>query len=434
MPEPDKPSRAGGRAIAVVLKGYPRLSETFIAQELRELERAGFCLRFFSMRHPTERTTHPVHREIAAPVRYLPEYLHDEPLRVLRGWIAARRLPGYRRALGQLLKDLPRDFTRNRLRRFGQALVLAAEMPSDVDWIYSHFIHTPASVARYAHFLTGLPWSCSAHAKDIWTSPDWELADKLSSAAWTVTCTGFGQAHLHRIAPDPARVHLIYHGLDFARFPAFERPPSTRDGRDGLDPVRIVTVGRAVAKKGLDTMVDALARLPADLSWHWVHIGGGELAGALARQVERSGLADRVELLGGQPQEVVIETYRSADLFVLPSRVARNGDRDGLPNVLVEAASQGLACVTTPVSGIVELIRNGENGVLVEPEDPDALAGAMAALIMDPAARDRLGARGAERVHAEFDHRHTAGSLIRLFETSGLSRGKTASEMTTEAA
>ena len=434
MPEPERPVTGGARAIAVVLKGYPRLSETFIAQELRELERAGFRLRFFSMRHPTEAVTHPIHREITAPVRYLPEYLHKEPIRVIRGWLAARRLPGYRRALRQLLADLPRDFTRSRIRRFGQALVLAAEIPGDVDWIYSHFIHTPGSVARYTHILTGLPWSCSAHAKDIWTSPDWELADKLSSAAWTVTCTGFGQAHLHRIAPDPARVHLIYHGLDLSRFPPFERPASTRDGRNPEDPVRIVTVGRAVAKKGLDTVIDALALLPADLNWRWVHIGGGELSGTLAKQVLRNGLAGRVELLGSRPQEIVLETYRSADLFVLPSRVARNGDRDGLPNVLVEAASQELACVSTPVSGIVELIRDGENGVLVQPEDPEALAVAMASLIADPAARDRLGARAAERVRAEFDHRRTIGSLIRLFETSGLPRGGIGSETTTEAA
>ncbi len=422
------------RAIAVVLKGYPRLSETFIAQELRELERAGFRLRFFSMRHPTETAVHPIHREIAAPVRYLPEYLHNEPLRVFRAWLSARRLPGYRRALRQFLRDLPRDLSRNRVRRFGQALVLAAEMPDDVDWIYSHFIHTPGSVSRYAHILTALPWSCSAHAKDIWTSPEWELADKLSSAEWTVTCTGFGQAHLNQIAPDPAKVHLIYHGLDLSRFPHFERRASIRDGSDPDDPVRMVTVGRAVAKKGLDTMVDALARLPAGLNWRWIHIGGGELSGTLAEHVRRSGLAGRVELLGAQPQDVVLETYRSSDLFVLPSRVAPDGDRDGLPNVLVEAASQGLPCISTPVSGIVELISHGENGLLVEPDDADALADAIVALATDPEARDRLGSSGARRVSAEFDHRRTIGNLIRLFEDGRQARGKKVPEKTIEAA
>lgn len=411
-----------GDTIGVVLKGYPRLSETFIAQELRELERAGFRLRLYSMRHPTDRKTHPIHDEIRAPVAYLPEYLHDEPLRVLKAWRRARRLPGYAKALRLWLADLRRDFTRNRFRRFGQALVLASEMPAQIGWLYSHFIHTPGSVARYAHALTGLPWSCSAHAKDIWTSADWELSEKLASAEWTVTCTGFGHRHLRALAGDPRRVHLVYHGLDLARFPLFERPLSTRDGRDPADPVRIVTVGRAVAKKGLDTLVEALARLPAGVNWRWTYIGGGELAGSLREQVRRLGLADRVELLGSQPQDVVLDAYRASDLFVLPSRVAADGDRDGLPNVLVEAASQGLACISTPISGIVELIQDGENGRLVPPDDTDALATAISALIADPAERDRLGRNAAAYVRSAFDHRQTIGALVRLFEEGGMRR------------
>ncbi|HET7411372.1 MAG TPA: glycosyltransferase family 4 protein [Pararhizobium sp.] len=411
-----------GRTIAVVLKGYPRLSETFIAQELLELERAGFRLRLYSMRHPTDRKTHPVHDEIQAPVTYLPEYLHDEPLRVLKAWRRVRRLPGYAKALRLWLADLKRDFTRNRFRRFGQALVLAAEIPDEIGWLYSHFIHTPGSVARYAHVLTGLSWSCSAHAKDIWTSADWELSEKLASAEWTVTCTGFGHRHLQGLSADPGRVHLVYHGLDLARFPPFERPTTARDGRDPADPVQIVTVGRAVPKKGLDTLVDALARLPADLHWHWTHIGGGELADPLRAQVMQLGLDARVTLLGSQPQDIVLENYRSADLFVLPSRIAADGDRDGLPNVLVEAASQGLACISTPISGIVELIQDDENGRLVPPDDPDALAAAIAALISDPAERDRLGRNAAARVRSAFDHRETIGVLVRLFDESGVTR------------
>lgn len=433
-----KPRRAatGGanRAIAVILKGYPRLSETFIAQELRELERAGFRLRFFSMRRPTDKKRHPIHDEIKAPVVYLPEYLHEEPLRVLRGWLHARRLPGYRAARGAWLRDLPRDLTRNRFRRFGQALVLAAELPADVAWLYSHFMHTPGSVARYGHMLTGLDWSCSAHAKDIWTSPDRELAEKLGSAQWTVTCTGVGFDHLRSLAKEPERVHLVYHGLDLSRFPAFDRPSSTRDGGDAGDPARIVTVGRAVVKKGLDTLIAALAQLPDDLHWQWTHIGGGELSATLRRQVRTAGLDDSVELMGSQPQDVVLDAYRSADLFVLPSRIAQDGDRDGLPNVLVEAASQGLACLSTPISGIVELIRDGENGRLVQPDDPEALSAAMIALIRDPATRDRLGRAAAADVRDHFDHRSTIGELIALFEASGLDRVDPNGERATEAA
>lgn len=410
-------------AVAVILKGYPRLSETFIAQELLELERHGLTLRIFSMRHPTDSRAHPVHDEIAAPVVYLPEYLHDEPLRVLKAWWRMRRSARYRGALRAWLSDFFRDVSRNRLRRFGQALVLAAEMPGDVGWLYSHFIHTPGSVGRYTNMLTGLDWSCSAHAKDIWTSPDWELAEKLAAARWTVTCTAIGHRHLCGLASDADRVHLVYHGIDLDRFAPFDRPAAERDGSDPDDPVRIVTVGRAVAKKGLDTLLEALARLPADLAWHWTHIGGGELSGALKRQVRTLGLADeRIAMLGSQPQSVVLDTYRGADLFVLPSRIAPNGDRDGLPNVLIEAASQALAYVSTPISGITELIADGDNGVLVEPDDPEALAGAIGQLISDPALRERLGKAGAKTVRARFSHTATIGRLVCLFEQCGVAR------------
>lgn len=428
------PERDGQGSIAVLLKGYPRLSETFIAQELLELERAGFRLRLYSMRHPTDHGTHPVHDEIAAPVVYLPEYLHDAPLRVLRGWLKARRLAGYRQARRLWLSDLARDFTRNRFRRFGQALVLASEIAPDAEWIYGHFIHTPGSVSRYAHVLTGLPWSVSAHAKDIWTSPDWELREKLASAAWTVTCTGVGHDHLRSLAATPERVHLVYHGIDLSRFPAPEHAGSVRDGRDADDPVRILTIGRAVAKKGLDTLVEALARLPADLAWHWTHIGGGDLSGALKADVERLGLTARVSLMGSRHQDVVLDAYRASDLFVLPSRIAADGDRDGLPNVLIEAASQGVACISTPISGIVELIADGENGLLVQPDDPEALANAVAFLIRNPVERGRLARSGAERVQTEFSHRRTIGTLIGLFEASGVRRAKRSADQATKAA
>jgi glycosyltransferase involved in cell wall biosynthesis len=404
-------------SIAVVLKCYPRLSETFIAQEIHALESAGFDLTLISLRHPTDKKTHPVNDEIRAPVVYLPEYLYQEPLRVFRAWRKARKLPGYRKARNQWLADFRRDFTANRGRRFGQALVLAAEFPESAGWIYSHFIHTPSSVARYAAEMRDLSWCASAHAKDIWTSPDWELSEKLSSAEWTVTCTAGGAAHLRTLAAAPEKVNLVYHGLDLSRFPRPANGVSTRAGSVKADPARLLTVGRAVAKKGLDTLVEALALLPSDLSWQWTHIGGGELHEALKAQVGRLGLDSHVTLLGSREQTEILSAYRSSDLFVLPCRIAPNGDRDGLPNVLVEAQSQGLACISTPVSGITELLTDEVNGLLVPPDDPEALSAAIARAIRDPDLRERLGAAGAERVHAEFDHRATIGRLIALFES-----------------
>ena len=152
--------------LAVVVKGFPRLSETFVAQELLGLEQRGLALDIWSLRHPTDRATHPMHRAIRAPRHYLPEYLHKEPFRVLRGLSAAFRMPGFGALARTFAADLRRDATANRMRRLGQAFVLARELPAATAHIHAHFLHTPASVARYAAILRGLGWSFSAHAKD----------------------------------------------------------------------------------------------------------------------------------------------------------------------------------------------------------------------------------------------------------------------------
>ena len=405
--------RRGDDTIAVILKGYPRLSETFIAQEIRGLEQHGFGLRLISLRHPSDRERHPVHEEIRAPVSYLPEYLHQEPLRVLFGWWRARRLPGYPGARRAFLRDLRRDRTRNRIRRFGQACVLAAELPAEVSRLYAHFLHTPASVARYAALMTGLPWSISAHAKDIWTIPEWEKREKLAEADWVVTCTAFGAAHLRALAPDAARVVLLYHGLDLSRFAASASRGGKRDGSATDEPVRLLSVGRAVEKKGYDVLLQALAELPGSLHWHFTHIGGGPLRTALERKAEALGLAGRVTWMGARAQAEVLAQYRDADLFILASRIARDGDRDGLPNVLMEAQSQGLACLATRVAAIPELIEDGASGVLVPPDDPAALAAALARLIADPDARRRLGDAGQQRIRADFDMKGGIEALAR---------------------
>ena len=398
-PESMRSDRAG--RVAVVLKGYPRLSEAFIAQEIAALERRGLACIIVSLRHPTDRRTHPVHTEIRAPLRYLPEYLIHEPLRVLRAWRRLRRWPTYGAARALWLRDLRRDATPNRVRRFGQALVLADELPRDVTHLHVHFLHTPASVARYAALLRGLPWSASAHAKDIWTTPDWEKREKLAACAWLVTCTAANREYLARLAP-PGRVDLVYHGLDFARFPApgEARPP--RDGRDPADPVIVLSVGRLVEKKGTDILLEALARLPRALHWRLVHAGGGPLRKKLERRARALGILERIAWRGALPHDALLAEYRAADLFALASRIARDGDRDGLPNVLMEAQSQGLPCVASTVSAVPELIEHDATGLLVAPESSAALAHALAALIGDPARRQALGAAGQARVAERF--------------------------------
>jgi len=397
--------------VTFILKGYPRLSETFIAQEIKALEARGLIIEIVSLRRPTDPYRHPIHDEIKAPVRYLPEYLWREPLRLWRGWRAGRRMAGYRAARKTWLADLARDPTANRIRRFGQALVLAAETAPEVVQLHAHFLHTPASVARYAALITERPWSCSAHAKDIWTSPDWEKAEKLADCAWAVTCTAANRDHLAALAP-PGRVDLAYHGLDLTRF-----PPVESQDHDG--PVVLLSVGRAVEKKGYDDLLTALATLPGDLDWRFIHIGGGPLRKALQAQAGAAGLEDRIEWLGAQPFDVVLSHYRAADLFILPCRIAADGDRDGLPNVLMEAMSCGLAVLSTRISGIPELIDDGATGRLTEPGDATALAAALHELIADKALRDRLGSAGEVRLRADFAMERGIDRLMGKFQSGG---------------
>ncbi|MEP2707253.1 MAG: glycosyltransferase family 4 protein [Roseibium sp.] len=386
--------------IAVVVKGYPRLSETFIAQEMLGLERRGVEILIVALRKPYDPFIHELHRQISADILYLPEYVKDDPTRVAKAKRWAEKQPTYEAAKALFDADFAHQSNADRRRRWAQGCVFAHELPEDVTWIHTHYLHTPCSAARYAAHLAGRSWSFSAHAKDIWTSPEWDLKTKLNDAAWGVTCTGVNAEHLKGLSDDPDKVELVYHGLDFSGFPDPSDKPSPRDGSG--EPVRLVSVGRAVEKKGYDDLLSALAELPKNLNWHFTHVGGGELSEELISEADHLGLSDKITWRGAQPREAVIETCQRADLFVLPSKLAKSGDRDGLPNVLMEAQSMGLCCLSTKVSAIPELIKDSETGVLVEPGQAGQLAVALKDLIQNPDQRFRLGSAAAKHVREAF--------------------------------
>ncbi len=402
------------KKIACIVKGYPRLSETFIAQEILALERAGINITIYSLRYPVDRSAHPIHGYIQAPVHYLPEYLYTHPVRLLLAVINALALPGFVKLVKVFVRDIARDFSFNRARRLGQALVLAREMKPDRQWLYAHFLHTPSSVARYCSILTGLPWSCSAHAKDIWTSPVWEIREKIQDMEWLVTCTAGNAGYLSDVSRMPEKVTLVYHGLDTGRFPD---PPghSSRNGQDQEARVRIVSVGRAVQKKGYDTLLEALARLPADFFWKFTHIGAGPELDTLKNLAASLGIEDRVCWLGPADFQAVLKLYRQADLFVLASRIDENGDRDGLPNVLMEAMIQEVPCVATSISGIPELLEHGRNGLVVEPGNAELISEAIVRLGQDPELRRSFGKQGREDVLGKFTLQANIRELISRF-------------------
>ena len=249
-----------------------------------------------------------------------------------------------------------------------------------------------------------LPWSVSAHAKDIWTSNNWDVTHKLGDCSWLVTCTEVGLQRLRALAPDPERLKLVYHGLDFAHLPPPPLRHSRRNGSDPRDPVVLLSIGRKVEKKGYDDLLEALAKLPSSLHWRFEHIGAGELGSALKQQAASLGIAERCTWLGAQPQRAVFAALARADFFVLAAKKAADGDQDGLPNVLMEAAHQGLPIISTRAAAIGEFIEDGVNGQLVSPAAPDELAASMARLARDPELRLRLARHAAETVRTRFSY------------------------------
>ncbi|MCY4052095.1 MAG: glycosyltransferase family 4 protein [Gammaproteobacteria bacterium] len=399
------------KKVAVILKGYPRLSETFIAQELLALEKAGINLIIYSLRHPTDRDVHPIHSMIQAQVKYLPEYLIWHPFRVLFGLVYSFRSKNFTQLLRVFSQDLRRDFSVNRVRRLGQAMVLYREIAEDRNWIYAHFLHTPASVACYCSILSDIPWSCSAHAKDIWTSQKWEIQEKLNRLEWLVTCTASNREYLSGLSSRSDNIRLLYHGLDLERF-LDVRKQHINDGSTEQARVMILSVGRAVSKKGYDILIDALAKLPEDLHWKFVHIGGGPLLNSLKSQAKALQLQTQIDWLGPLSFGKVLEQYRTADIFVLASRIDSDGDRDGLPNVLMEALSQRLACISTDISGIPELLRDEKNGLIVQSEDVDALSNAIERLIRDAEYRNELSSEGRRTMEKTFDLKRNVKLLV----------------------
>ncbi len=406
---------SGPPVLGMILKGYPRISETFIAHEIRLLEEAGLAIRILSMRPGREAIAHPVVRAIRARVDYLPEtFLPHAPRLLFRNLILGLRRPRrYAAGLGLALKRLRRSGNPASLRHFLQAGWLVERLlpGSGIVHLHAHFAHSPASVALYAAALAALPFSFTAHAKDIYTTDPAQLREKIARARFVVTCTDYNARHLGRIAAGlPTPIHRFYHGID-TRF--FDSGPELRF--TVRPPYRILTVARLIAKKGIPTILKALARLKGEgVSFVYTLVGEGPERENLQRLLRGLGLEGDCRLAGTLAHEAVREEYRRADLFVLASEVAPDGDRDGIPNVLLEAMGMGVPVAATRVSAIPELVEEGKTGLLVSPQDAAALAAAMRRLLSDGELRRRVLPAARERVRAEFDNRRLVGALARL--------------------
>lgn len=389
--------------VGYVVKRYPRYSETFIVNEILAHERAGMALHIFAVRRVNE----PHFQSLLAEVRSPVTYISDSAPKADVVWATLRQgkavLPSLWTTLGRM--DVPQ------IANVHQAVLLAIEMRKHgIEHLHAHFGTIATTIARLAARFAGIGYSFTAHAKDIFHAEvDRDaLRDKLRDAAAVVTVSDFNRAWLReQYGAAAADVRRIYNGLDLVAF-GFSSP--------GERPREILAVGRLVEKKGFDTLIEACAVLRArGVAFHCTIIGDGLLRDTLAALIARHGLAEAVTLAGPRPQSEVIAALKHAAVFAAPCVVAADGDRDGLPTVVVEAMALGTPCVTTAVTGLSEVVRDGDTGLVVAQRAPEALADALARMLDDRALRIRLAEEARRQIERDFDVDRNAAELRTMF-------------------
>jgi colanic acid/amylovoran biosynthesis glycosyltransferase len=395
-----------GRHLGYVLKRYPRISETFVAAELIELERQGERITVFALSRPQEAFEHGFVGDVRATVVYLPHRPLREPARVVRALVRVLRSDagGWLRAAAVSLWP-PRL---RGVRRLLQATVLRAEMrEAGIDHAHAHFASTAARLANLAWRMGGPTYSVTAHAKDIYhrqVRAD-RLRDKLSSAAFVATVCGANRDHLDTVLAGRARLHVVPNAVDLRRLP---RP---RAGRP--DAGLVLTVARLIEKKGLTDLVVACGLLGRGVRLRLEIVGEGPLRSTLEETAERS--PTPVTFHGALPHEQVLELYRRAAVFCLPCVVASTGDRDGLPTAVLEAMALGVPVVTTAVNGLGELVVHERTGLVVPERDPVTLAEALGRLLADRDLAECLAGEGRLLVERRFSLERSVSSLRSLF-------------------
>lgn len=391
-----------GPRVGYVLKMYPRFSETFILSEILAMEALGSDVEIFSLRTPVDGHFHEALAQVRAPVTYL-----ERPLKLADLWDTLRlgdlKLPGsLEEALPHLLAVDPEDAA--------QAVELASLVVAHgVDHLHAHFASVATTVARLAARMAGVTYSFTAHAKDLFhdeVNPT-ELEQKLVDAAAVVTISDYNLSFLRSTYGARAdRVVRIYNGLDLeALLPSMplRRPP------------RVVGVGRLVEKKGFDRLIDAIALMARDARKVRLDIvGAGPEEEALRARAAALGLTDVVTFHGPLPQGKVMALVKRAAALAAPCVVGVDGNRDGLPTVVLEGLALGTPVVATPITGIPEAVVDGRTGILVPEGDVTALAAALGTLIDQPELRCSLAQAGRRHVEANFDSRKNTALLWQL--------------------
>lgn len=384
--------------LTYIIGTYPSLTTTFIDREILAARRSGVDVRILSIRRSSGRLSAEQERlredvTYLLPVAWLPLIAGHLRFALFDAgiyfgtllYLLTRPHPGLRARLMTLLHFAEGVYAAYLLRR------------NPGGQLHAHFVDRAATVALVASRLLRVPYSVTAHANDIYVHPVL-LPEKLGAASSVITCTGYNQAHLVKLGAGrfDRKVQCIYHGLDLQHYQPRNR---ARSGKPLL-----LSVGQLKEKKGLTYLIDACTLLhERGYSFECQIVGAGPLRSTLEAQIQQSGLADVVRLCGALPHAEVIDKFGQASMFVLPCVLGANGDRDGIPNALLEAMAMQLPVVSTAISGIPEVVADGVNGLLVPPADTEALATALARLLDDADLRHELGVQGRRTVAEQFD-------------------------------
>lgn len=409
--------------IAYLLRSYPRLSQTFILHEILALEQIGVPLHLFAMTNPHEPIVQAQVAEVQAPIAYLDTsqtrhwlwHLLDHLLLFLQmPWRYARtRWYVWRHA------ECDEGYTTaSRYACFQQAVDLAQRLRQQpvgqpIEHLHAHFAHDPTLIAQLTHFLTGLPFSFTAHARDLYQIPPAALLERIEAARLVVTCCGANLDYLKSVAPPRlwSKFHLIHHGVNLTLFQPAPPPRSS--------PPLILAVGRLVAKKGFADLIHAYALLKqAGYPFRCLIYGEGPLHNELVNQITQLGLGPEVKLAGACTQQALVAIMQQATIFALTPYITDDGDRDGVPNVLVEAMACGLPVVSTTIGGIPELVTHEVNGLLAAPHAVETIAAHLALLLVDDALRERLGSAAHATITHFFNLQSAAQRLATLFDNA----------------
>ena len=404
------PTSSDALRVGYVLKKFPRLSETFVVNELLGVERAGIDATVFSLRPADDEPRHAMLDQLAAPVLELPR-LRKVSLGTMLADIADRHGSDTADRLAEFMGMIPLDRQASVL---SQGIALADEVTArGLQHLHAHFATVAAHTAHVAHVITGVTYSITAHAKDIYRHGiDKQLfRHVVENSAALVTVCDANEAHIRsELLPESSHpVVVIPNGLPDD---VVEHLPTVTRRSNAL-----LAVGRLVEKKGFDVLIDAcdeLRRRGIEVSCDIA--GGGDLIDDLAAQIERLSLGNEVRLLGPVPRERVMELMSTARVLAVPCVTGTDGNRDALPTVVLEAMLVGLPVVATPIGGIEEMVRHGQEGIIIPERDTNALADAIELLLSDDSEWDRLSAAGPERVAQRFTQASTLPLLIDVFE------------------